>query len=118
MEWCKDIDDWPQSWAGDEDDVLMGLKLLTEFKRYLINLIAKRRSKTTIKKHADYLWCLGGEIIRDTSEYGDKEKLSNKDVVLRYVDSSGGPYWRHALSESDEHHYHSVCRQLYKFLTQ
>lgn len=117
-DWCKDIDDWPQSWSGDADDVPVGFKLLDEFKRYLANLIAKHRSKATVKKHANYLWCLGGEIIRDTSEHGMDDKLSNKDLVLRYVDSVGGPYWRHAHSESDRIHYHSVCRQLYKFLTQ
>ena len=113
---CKDLDQWPQSWAGDDSDVMVGNTLLTEFKRYLLHLIDKGRAKATIKKHADYLWVLGGEIIRDTNEYGVNESLSSRNLILKYVDDSGGPYWRHASGESDLKQYDSVCRQLYKFL--
>jgi hypothetical protein len=113
---CNDFEQWPQSWAGDDKDVIVGKILLTELKRYLLHLINKGRAKVTIKKHADYLWVLGGEIIRDTNEYGVDENLSSRDLILKYVDDCGGPYWRHANSESDLKQYDSVCRQLYKFL--
>lgn len=113
---CKDFDQWPQSWAGDDKDVIVGNVLLTEFKLYLLHLITKGRAKATIKKHADYLWVLGGEIIRDTNEYGVEENLSSRDLILKYVDDSGGPYWRHASSETDLKQYDAACRQLYKFL--
>lgn len=113
---CNDFDQWPQSWAGDDKDVIVGNVLLTEFKRYLLHLIDKGRAKATIRKHADYLWALGGEIIRDTNEYGLDKSLSSRNLMLKYVDDSGGPYWRHASSESDLTQYEAVCRQLYKFL--
>lgn len=113
---CDDIDQWPKSWAGDDNDVIVGNLLLSEFKRFLQHLIAKGRTKSTIKKHADYLWALGGEIIRDTNEHGVDESLSSKNIILKYVDDNGGPYWRHADSETDLHQYDATCRQLYKFL--
>lgn len=113
---CNDIDQWPKSWAGDDNDVIVGDEILRVFKRYLLHLIAKGRAKATIKKHADYLWALGGEIIRDTNEYGVVKKISGKKLVLKYIDDSGGPYWRHADSESDLRQYDAICRQLYKFL--
>ena len=113
---CNDFDQWPQSWAGDDNDVIVGNTLLTEFKRYLLHLINKGRAKATIIKHADYLWVLGGEIIRDTNEYGVDVNLSSRDLILKYVNDSGGPYWRHASSASDLNQYNSICRQLYKFL--
>ena len=113
---CNDLDLWPQSWAGEDKDVVVGNMLLTEFKRYLIHLINKGRAKATIKTHADNLWVLGGEIIRDTNEYGVNENLSSSELILKYVDESGGPYWRHASCGSDLKQYDSVCRQLYKFL--
>jgi len=113
---CNDFDQWPQSWAGDDKDVVVGNVLLTEFKHYLLHLINKGRVKTTIKKHADYLWVLGGEIIRNTNEYGVAKNLSSRDLILKYVNDSGGPYWRHAGSDSDLKQYEAVCRQLYKFL--
>lgn len=113
---CKDIDQWPDSWAGDDNDVIVGNALVSEFKHYLLHLMAKGRAKATIKKHADYLWALGGEIIRDTNEYGVKENLGSKNLILKYVNDSGGPFWRHADNESDLRQYDATCRQLYKFL--
>jgi len=113
---CRDIDEWPKSWAGDHKDIIVGNLLLSEFKRYLLHIIAMGRAKATIKKHADYLWALGGEIIRDTNEYGMDESLSSKNLVLKYINDSGGPYWRHADSESDLRQYDATCRRLYKFL--
>jgi len=113
---CNDIEQWPKSWAGDDNDVIVGKILLTEFKRYLNHLINKGRTKATIKKHADYLWAIGGEIIRDTNEYGVDESLSSKELLLKYINDCGGPYWRHAASESDAQQYDATCRKLYRFL--
>lgn len=113
---CNDIDQWPKSWAGDDNDVIVGNLLLSEFKRFLQHLIARGRTKSTIKKHADYIWALGGEIIRDTNEHGVDESLSSKNIILKYVDDNSGPYWRHADNGSDLRQYDATCRQLYKFL--
>ncbi len=113
---CQDIDQWPKSWAGDDNDVIVGKVILDEFKLYLIHLITNGRARATIKKHADYLWSLGGEIIRDTNEYSVDKSLSSKNLVLRYINDRGGPYWRHADSDSDLRQYDATCRQLYRFL--
>jgi hypothetical protein len=115
---CKDLNNWPDSWAGDENDLIVGRQILELFTRYLLDLIEKGRAKSTIKKHANYLWALGGEIIRDTNEHGVDPALSPTDLLLRYIHAGGGPYWRHAVSEDDLRQYDSVCRSLYKFLNQ
>jgi hypothetical protein len=115
---CKDLNNWPDSWAGDENDLIVGRQILELFTQYLLDLIEKGRAKSTIKKHADYLWALGGEIIRDTNEHGVHSVLSSTDLLLRYIHAGGGPYWRHAVSEDDLRQYDSVCRSLYKFLNQ
>jgi hypothetical protein len=115
---CPDIDQWPDSWAGDAKDVIAGSALLMEFKDYLGHLIEKGRAKATVRKHADYLWALGGEIIRETHDAGVDEELSAEIIILMYVSLQGGPYWRHASNENDLVQYDSVCRQLYKYLSQ
>ena len=114
---CNDIDEWPRSWAGDQEDMLVGDKLLPVFKSYLIHILEKGRSRATIRKHSDYLWALGGEIVRDITEHGTDAKLSNVDLVLQYIHCDGGPYWRHANSESDYRQFDATCRQLFKFLS-
>jgi hypothetical protein len=115
---CHDIDQWPQSWAGDAQDIIVGSLLLREFKNYLVQLIDKGRATATIRKHADYIWALGGEIIRDTNEHGIDQKLPAKNIILQYIGLHGGPYWRHANNDNDLQQYDSVCRLLYKYLSQ
>ena len=101
---------------GDEHDLVAGHLILNVVMAYLVHLIEKGRARSTLKKHGDYLWALGGEIIRDTSESGLDQNLSAIDLVLGYVDNLGGPYWRHASCEEDQFQYDSVCRALYRFL--
>ena len=113
-----DIQRWPKSWMGDNDDLPAGYLALSVFIQYLLHLKEKGRASSTMRKHGDYLWALGGEIIRDTSESGFNQSLSAIDLVLGYVDSQGCPYWRHADSEDDQRQYDSVCRSLYRFLYQ
>jgi hypothetical protein len=111
-----DILRWPESWMGDEHDLVAGHLILDVFMAYLAHLIDKGRARSTMKKHADFLWALGGEIIRDTSESGFDQNRPAYDLVLGYVDNLGGPYWRHASCEEDQLQYDRVCRALYRFL--
>ena len=114
---CKDINNWPGSWAGDDNDLVAGHLILEVFIQYLLSLLDKGRAKSTVRKHANYLWALGGEIIRDTNDRGFDPTVSAVDLLLQYVQAEGGPYWRHADSQDDLRQYDSTCRSLYKFLT-
>lgn len=113
---CLDIDQWPQSWAGDLDDIVPGEKILIQFKLFLQFLIDEGRAKSTIKNHSNYLWSLGGEIIRDINTGGHNEKLYGHKLILKYISEEGGPYWRHANDINEHKKYDSVCRLLHKFL--
>lgn len=115
--WCSDFDNWPQSWAGDDEDIVIGHKLLAEFKEYILELIVKGRTKNTVKKHANYLWVLGGEIISDTNENGIDVNLSGTEILLNYIGLSGGPYWRHAFNQSESEQFDSICRLFYKHIS-
>jgi len=116
---CNDIDQWPQSWAGFPHDVPVGDKLLELFKDFLNQQIANGRAKSTIKRHADYLWILGGEIIREICNddaYDDAYTLAGKNLLLQYIGDEGGPYWQDAPSEQELIAYDSVCRLLYQWM--
>jgi hypothetical protein len=118
LEYCKDINDWPDSWEIDADDVRVGKHILEYFKAFLIDKIQKGRSKKTIKNDSHYLWALGGELISRINEDEDERKLSAKNLILNYIDDSGGPLWHHASSELEHNQYDSVCKQLFKFIIQ
>ncbi len=44
-----------------------------------------------MKKYADYLWVLGGELIRRVSTDEKVRKLPAWMLVLKYIDETGGP---------------------------
>jgi hypothetical protein len=118
LEYCKDIDEWPDSWEIDEADIKIGHDVVEQFKPFIISLIEKGLSKKTVKSYRDYLWALGGELIRQINDDESERCLSAKDLILKHVDNYGGPYWRHAYDEADDARYDSVCRKFFKFLTE
>ena len=112
----ENMQQWPESWAGFVKDIPVGQKLLPFFKLFLQRQIERDLTKTTIKRHAQYLWALGGEIIRDIN-FCEKDRHKNgKEILLKYIHESGGPYWRHAIDEADHQKYDSVCKRLYKLV--
>jgi glycosylphosphatidylinositol transamidase (GPIT) subunit GPI8 len=114
---CKDIENWPSSWEIGGSDLVIGTAILDEFKSFLINRIEKGRAKSTIKIYGNYLWVLGGELIRSINEDTALRRLSARKIILKHVDDSGGPLWRHARDEMDHQRYDSVSKQLFRFLT-
>jgi hypothetical protein len=116
-EYCKDLQDWPNSWAGSGQDIQIGKSLVEEFKLLLLDRIKNGRAKSTVKIYAGYLWALGGELIRQINQYENERKLSARQLILKYVSLDGGPYWCHARDQLDHEKYDSVCRQLFKILS-
>ena len=115
--YCKDIDNWSAKWEIAEEDIVIGKSITEQFKLFLIDRIDKDRVKKTIKNDATYLWVLGGELIRAINENENERQLSARVLILKYIDESGGPYWRHARDEIEHSRYDSVCKQLFKFIT-
>ena len=112
-----DLREWPQSWMGDERDLLPGQKLVECFTPFLLHLAAAGLSKKTIQKHIDHLWLLGGEIIRDLQETPKLRKIpvgALIDTVIEY----DGPLLYHCDSEEQQNSFESTCRKLRRFLSE
>jgi hypothetical protein len=118
LEYCKDINDWPDSWEIDSDDIRVGNHILEHFTAFLIDKIQQGRAKKTIKNYAQYLWILGSELISRINFYEHERELSAKELILNYIDQDGGPLWQDASSELEQDRYDSVCKALFKFMTQ
>lgn len=117
LEYCKDIDEWADSWEIDEEDIKIGHAIVEQFKPFIISLIGKGLSKKTVKLYRDYLWALGGELVRQINDDESEQRLSARELILKHVDAYGGPYWRHACNEADEEKYNSVCKKFFSFMT-
>jgi hypothetical protein len=115
--YCRDLGDWPGSWMGFEKDLPPGEKMVEYFRPFLEHLVRLELSRKTIRKHADNLWILGGEIIRDLNETPSLRKVPVEELVFNLLEE-GGPLLYHCDSEEQQRSFESTCRKLRRFLEQ
>jgi hypothetical protein len=115
--YCRDLADWPRSWMGFEKDLPPGEKIVECFVPFLRHLVSSSLSRKTLRKHADSLWILGGEIIRDLNETPSLRKVPVEDLIFDVV-QEGGPLLYHADSEEQQRSFEATCRKFRRFLAQ
>jgi len=115
--YCSNLDSWPRSWMGLEQDLPPGEALVICFRPFLEHLTASSLSPKTIRQHVDNLWSLGGEIIRDL-HYDPALRKKTADLLLRNaIHEDGGPLV-HNGSQEEQRSFDATCRKLHRFLTQ
>lgn len=114
--YCRDLPEWPQSWMGDERDLLPGQKLVECFTPFLVHLAGSGLSKKTLRKHVDNLWALGGEIVRDLQETPKLRKTPVHELLDTLLENDG-PRLYHCDSEEQQNSFESTCRKLRRFRT-
>ena len=92
----------------------MGERIMAELTPVLLALIGEWRTKKAVKKYADYLWVLGGELIRHVRTDEKGCKLPARAFTLKHIDGTGGPLWRHARGEQGHAVYDAVWRRFYQ----
>jgi hypothetical protein len=115
--YCRDLDDWPQSWMGLEKDLPPGEALVACFRPFIAHLTSSSLSSKTIRRHVDNLWTLGGEIIRDLNDAPSRRKVAAERLVRDAIHADGGPLIYNG-SEEAQRSLDSTCRKLHRFLTQ
>ena len=115
LPYCRDLQDWPESWMGEEKDLPPGRRIVESFTPFLLHLAASGLSKRTIQKHVDNLWVLGGEIIRDLNEDSSLRKVAAEQLLHNVLHQDGGPLI-HNGSENEQRSFDSTCRKLHRFL--
>ena len=113
--YCADIDEWPESWKGVQEDIEYGKEILIEIKRFIKHLISKNYKQKTIKRHIDNLWLLGGEIIDRINRDKQLKEIPPLDLLAKNIGPDGGPYSRHITSEYELDSFDATCRKFYKF---
>lgn len=104
---------------GGEKDVPPGEKLVACFRPFLAYLVAcADLSPKTIQKHADNLWVLGGEIIRNLNETPSLRKKNIEQILFDVLDDDGGPLIYGVSSEQQQRSFDSTCRKFHRFLGQ
>jgi hypothetical protein len=115
--WCRDLDEWPRSWMGQQRDLPPGEKLVTCFRPFLKYLVGSNLSRKTIRQHIDNLWVLGGEIIRDLNETRSLREVSMERLLIDVINEEGGPLIYNCDSEEEQRSFDATCRKLHRYLT-
>jgi hypothetical protein len=115
-DWAPDIDRWPRSWMGVEEDLEYGEKLLPYFEGFLRDLIEQGVSRKTFVQYRDNTWLLGGSIISDVSLF-EEYAVDPLEKLLESVECDGIlPDGFDAMSEAEMRSFERTCRRFEKFL--
>jgi hypothetical protein len=114
--YCRDLNGWPRSWMGWEEDLPAGERLVACFRPFLEHLVSSDLSPPTIQKHVDNIWSLGGEIIRDLNENPSLRRKNIERILTDAIDEEGGPLLSGMAPEEQQRSFDSTCRKLYRFL--
>ena len=114
----KDMERWPKSWAGFDSDVPIGKEMVEVMRRFLMAMVEDQLAHTTINRHMNALWLLGGEIIYRVNMDPELKNMNGKQLILEFVNEEGGPLSRHLATEAEQRTFDATCKKLYRLMTQ
>jgi len=117
LPFCKDLNEWPRRWMGFAEDVPPGEQIVASFRLFLNHLLQRQLSPTTLRKHVNNLWVLGGEIIRRLHDTPSLRRVAIDDLLFDVVED-GGPLPYGCDSEEEGRSFESTCRKFRRFLEQ
>ena len=113
---CPDLDNWPKSWHFDQPDIAVGQKIVELLTPFLLSLLDQGLARSTVSRHRDNLWTLGGELIRRRYEDDELARLDVSDAIQQLIDDDCGPLLYPRISESEQDSLDATCRKLNRFL--
>lgn len=114
--YCPDLEQWPETWCGDDSDLPPGQATVEFFKPFLLHLLDQGLATNTLHRHRDHLWLLGGELIRRRYDDPKLKKLPVAQAIAELIEEEGGPLILPRITEAEQNSFDATCRQLYKFL--
>ena len=113
---CPDLDDWPQSWHVMPADIAIGQQIVAVLTPFLLHLLDQGLAKTTVRRHRDNLWRLGGELIRRRYDDDELARHDIKDALRQLIEGDGGPLIWPRITESEHDALDATCPKLNRFL--
>ena len=113
---CPDLADWPLRWQYESADLVPGSAIVTTFKPFLLDLLRRKVSKSTLNRDLRNLWQVGGELIRRRHADPGLEQLPIDEIIARLVEEDGGPLIWPRISETEQSAIDTTCRKLHRFL--
>lgn len=115
--YCPDIEDWPERWSYEKSDLATGRRIVEFFKPFLLHLLIKKLATSTLRRHRDHMWMLGGEVIRRRQEDSHLRHLPVEKATFDLLEEDGGPLIWPRITEQEQDSFDASCRKFYRFLT-
>ena len=110
------MDEWPNTWQIDDGDLRYGEDLLEELKPFVMYLVGvEKLSRSTVRRHLDNLFLLGGELISLINTYDEDRRRSPARLLDNNLSADGGPLCKHVQPGHLQQQYDATCKQLYAF---
>ena len=110
------MDRWPAAWQIDEGDLDYGEGLLEQFKPFVTYLVnVQQLAPTTLRRHLNDLFLLGGELISHINTFEKDRRLSPARLLDDNIWPDGGPLCRHVAEGPHQRHYDATCKKLHAF---
>jgi hypothetical protein len=116
LRYCPDLAQWPQKWAYDDPDIVIGERIVQYFTPFLLDLLEQKLASKTLRRHRDNMWLLGGEVIRQRYESAATAKKPIDVLINEMVQQDGGPFMLPRVSEDEQESFDATCRKYYRFL--
>jgi hypothetical protein len=113
---CPDLDEWPGSWHVEPTDIILGQQIVQLLMPFLLHLLDQGLAKTTVRRHRDNLWSLGGELIRCRYDDEDLANKNVKDALQQLIEGDGGPLMWPRITEAEQDSLDATCRKLDRFM--
>jgi hypothetical protein len=111
----SDIDNWPYSWQGLDEDIAYGKAIVRLFKPFIRSLKESALTPKSINRHINNLFALGGWLITEINHHPKERKIEPLYLLPRYIDGYDGP-WIRDLTESGQRSFDATCRKFYAWL--
>lgn len=107
---------WPQKWQIDEADERYGEELLKLIKPFVRDLVENQQlSRSTLRRHLNNLWLLGGELISLINTYDADRSCAPVRLLDNNLSAEGGPLCKHVERGPQQQQYDATCKKLYAF---
>jgi hypothetical protein len=113
---CPDLHERPRIWHFEPADIPVGEQIVQLFTPFLLHLLNQGLAKSTVRRHRDNLWLLGGELVRQRYDNDALARLHVKDALEQLIDGEGGPLIHPRISDSEQESLDATCRKLHRFL--
>jgi hypothetical protein len=115
-ELVPDFEKWPETWMRTEMDLGYGKKLLPFMEKFIHHLMAQGLSRKALKEYVDWVWLLGGRIIREVSIYSEYKKDPNKKLMEAVEGGGCLPDGHEGMSKTELESFARMCEKFEEFI--